>query len=92
LNTFWKSQDTVCWLKPKRVSLAMATQFLPAIQTIAAPLCWRIDMVSGVGVRRARASSSRRRARSARQAKSAPDKRSLISRGTMAVAIELRGA
>ena len=37
------------------MSAAMATQFLPAIQIIAAPLCWRMDILPYARRRRARA-------------------------------------
>jgi len=45
LNTLRKSQATVWAWTPRRVSAAMATQSLPAIAIIAAPLYSRMDIL-----------------------------------------------
>lgn len=45
-KTLRKSQETVWAWAPRRVSEAMATQFLPLIAIMAAPLYSKIDIVS----------------------------------------------
>ena len=40
LKTLWKLQSTVISWVERRVSVAMATQFLPAIAIIELPLYW----------------------------------------------------
>ena len=43
LKTRWKLVSMVISWVERRVSVAMATQFLPAIATITLPLYWSID-------------------------------------------------